>query len=118
MRDFLRYEAKFMFLVWLELPMYFWRKGKPGMACRAAASEMASYAFLYAMTRRFGLAPAACVFLVPLALMRAAMMIGNWGQHALVDDVDPDDDLRSSITLIDVPVRRGRAPPPLPPPPR
>ena len=32
-------------------------------------------------------------------------MIGNWGQHALVDEVEPDSDFRSSITLVDVPVR-------------
>ena len=32
------------------------------------------------------------------------MMVGNWGQHALVDEVEPDSDFRSSITLIDVPV--------------
>ena len=31
-------------------------------------------------------------------------MIGNWGQHALVDDLEPNSDFRSSITLIDVPV--------------
>jgi hypothetical protein len=44
------------------------------------------------------------VFLVPLALMRLALMTGNWGQHALVDESEPDSDFRSSITLIDVPV--------------
>jgi hypothetical protein len=31
-------------------------------------------------------------------------MVGNWGQHALVDELEPDSDFRSSITLIDVPV--------------
>jgi hypothetical protein len=31
-------------------------------------------------------------------------MTGNWGQHAFVDEVEPDSDFRSSITLIDVPV--------------
>ena len=31
-------------------------------------------------------------------------MVGNWGQHAFVDEVDPNSDYRSSITLIDVQV--------------
>jgi len=34
--------------------------------------------------------------------MRIGLMIGNWGQHAFVDEVEPDSDFRSSITLIDV----------------
>ena len=33
-------------------------------------------------------------------------MIGNWGQHAFVDEAEPDSDFRSSITLIDVPSNR------------
>lgn len=33
-------------------------------------------------------------------------MLGNWGQHALVDEDEPDSDLRSSITVIDVPSNR------------
>lgn len=45
------------------------------------------------------------VFLTPLVRMRIALMTGNWGQHALVDEVEPDSDFRSSITLIDAPVR-------------
>ena len=34
------------------------------------------------------------------------MMMGNWGQHAFVDEDEPDSDLRSSITVIDVPSNR------------
>ncbi|KAK4986065.1 hypothetical protein LTR28_002049 [Elasticomyces elasticus] len=40
--------------------------------------------------------------ILPLILMRIGMMVGNWGQHALVDEVEPDSDFRSSITLVDV----------------
>jgi hypothetical protein len=45
------------------------------------------------------------VFVVSLIQIRLALLIGNWGQHALIDEVEPTSDLRSSITLIDVPVR-------------
>jgi hypothetical protein len=44
------------------------------------------------------------VFLLPLLVLRIALMVGNWGQHAIVDEHDPDSDFRSSITLIDVAV--------------
>lgn len=67
-------------------------------------SELAAYVFLWCCWR-FGDARAtAWVFLVPLVLMRFGLMVGNWGQHALVDEVEPDSDFRSSITLIDVAV--------------
>ena len=46
------------------------------------------------------------VLLIPFAQLRLGLMIGNWGQHALVDEVDPDSDFRSSITLLDVPSNR------------
>jgi len=39
---------------------------------------------------------------MPFLLLRLGLMVGNWGQHAFVDEVDPDSDFRSSITLIDV----------------
>ena len=42
------------------------------------------------------------VFLLPFAILRFALMVGNWGQHALVDEVDPNSDFRTSITMIDV----------------
>lgn len=31
-------------------------------------------------------------------------MVNNWGQHAFVDDDEPDSDYRSSITVIDTKV--------------
>lgn len=101
---FLHYEFRFLFLVWLDLPLYFLRKKQPLLAFRAAASEIASYAFLYFMTFHVNARAAIFAFLVPFFFVRLALMIGNWGQHALVDEIEPDSDLRSSITLIDVPV--------------
>jgi hypothetical protein len=53
---------------------------------------------------RWNFKPTLFVFLLPFFILRLGLMIGNWGQHALVDDVDPNSDFRSSITLIDVPV--------------
>lgn len=103
-RDFLAYVARFYFLIWLDLPLYFYRSRKPVLAAKAGAWEIANYVFLGCMFAYVDKRATTFVFLIPLALMRLALMTGNWGQHALVDEVEPDSDFRSSITLIDVPV--------------
>jgi hypothetical protein len=102
--DFLRYVGRFYFLIWFDLPRYFLRTGKPTLALKAGGCELGNYAFLYFLFTCVNTRATIFVFLVPLALMRLALMTGNWGQHALVDESEPDSDFRSSITLIDVPV--------------
>lgn len=100
---FLMYLGRFFFLIWLELPLYFLHKRKPGLAWRAALSEFTSYLTIYLLST-YNFRAALFVLLLPLLQMRIGLMVGNWGQHALVDEVEPDSDFRSSITLIDVPV--------------
>ena len=116
---FLHYVGRFLLLIWLDLPLYFVRKNRPAMALRAAGWELANYAALLAL---FCLRPdpTLFVFLLPLALLRLGLMVGNWGQHAFVDADEPDSDYRSSVTLIDVPVCLSviRPPSPLPNPAR
>ncbi|KAI0476323.1 fatty acid desaturase [Xylariaceae sp. FL0804] len=102
---FFLYVARFYLLVWLDLPLYFLRKGRPALALRTAAWELADYACLLALARVRGRATFVTL-LLPLLLMRVGLMVGNWGQHAFVDADEPDSDYRSSITLIDVPSNR------------
>jgi hypothetical protein len=102
--DFAQYVGRFYFLIWFDLPRYFLRTGKSKLAFQAATCEIGNYIFLYFMFTYVNKLATIFVFLVPLALMRLALMTGNWGQHALVDESEPDSDFRSSITLIDVPV--------------
>lgn len=101
--DFLTYVVRFLAFIWVELPLYFLRKGKQELAIRSFVSEMVSYTAIY-MLAGINLRAAMFVLLVPLLQTRIGMMIGNWGQHALVDDIEPNSDFRSSITLFDVPV--------------
>ena len=102
--EFLKYVGRFIALVWIELPMYFFRKRKPILALKSLFSELTAMLFIYILARR-DFYPTLFVLIFPLLLMRIGLMVGNYGQHALVDDVDPASDFRSSITLIDVPVR-------------
>ncbi|KAF1947321.1 hypothetical protein EJ02DRAFT_392542 [Clathrospora elynae] len=104
--DFLRYVGRFYFLIWFDLPRYFLRTRKPNLALQAAGCELGNYAFVYMLFNYVNASATTFVFLIPLAFMRLALMTGNWAQHALVDEVEPDSDFRSSITLIDVPSNR------------
>lgn len=100
---FLHYVGRFYFFVGFELPLYFLKKAQYVSAAKVAFWEFGNYAmiwFLFTVNAR----AATFVVLLPLMVMRFGLMIGNWGQHALVDRDEPDSDYRSSITLIDVPV--------------
>lgn len=100
---FLHYFGRFAILVWLELSLYFLRKRKRGLGIRTAASEFSSYALIYIFAR-YNFLAMIFVLMIPLFQMRLGMMLGKWGQHALVEELEPDSDLRSSVTLIDVAV--------------
>lgn len=104
---FLCYLGRFFFFAWLELPLYFVRKGKPVFAAKAAFWELSNYLAMYILAR-LNWRPTLFVFILPFVVLRVALMVGNWGQHALVDEIEPDSDFRSSITLIDVTVRLSR----------
>ena len=96
--------GRFLFFIWLELPLYFLRKGKPILAFKSGATELANYLALFLVTTLVSAKASTFVFIIPFVQLRLGLMIGNWGQHALVDEIEPDSDFRSSITLIDVPV--------------
>lgn len=101
---FLHYVGRFFFFVWLDLPLYFIRKKKTLLALKTVGSELPNFFMLYVLATRVNFHATLFAFLLPLLLLRLGLMAGNWGQHALVDEVEPDSDFRSSITLIDVAV--------------
>jgi hypothetical protein len=103
---FLHYVGRFYFFVWFDLPRYFLSKRKAELALKAGAFEIGNYFVLYSLFKYVNAGATVFVFLCPLAIMRLGLMIGNWGQHAFVDELEPDSDFRSSITVIDVPSNR------------
>ena len=82
---FLHYVGRFFLLVWLDLPLYFLKKRKTKMALSTTIFELSNYAFIYTMAR-YNLRGTIFVLLIPLLMMRIGLMIGNWGQHAFVDE--------------------------------
>ena len=99
---FLHYVGRFYFFVWLDLPLYFLRKKQYSNSIKTASFELGSLLFIYVMATYVSFKPTLFVYIIPLMITRLGLMIGNWGQHAFVDEVEPDSDFRSSITLIDV----------------
>jgi hypothetical protein len=100
---FLHYVGRFYFLVWLDLPLYFIKRGQYASGLRAGFWDLSSYAVIILLLR-LNFKAALFTHLLPLLIMRVGLMAGNWGQHAFVDPNEPDSDYRSSITLIDVSV--------------
>ncbi|KJK68144.1 Fatty acid desaturase [Aspergillus parasiticus SU-1] len=100
--DFLCYFGRFLLCVWFELPRYFFRKGNLRCGFKAGTWEILSLASMYWSWKYLGWKPTLFCFVIPFMQLRLGLMVGNWGQHAFVDEVDPDSDFRSSITLIDV----------------
>lgn len=95
----LRYYARFMLVGLLELAGYFWRRKQKKQLTRIAAGEGAYWATI-AVCAWFNPGATLVVFIVPLLVMRAVMMMGNWSQHSFVCPVRPDDPYRASITCI------------------
>ena len=101
LRDFAKYVGRFLLLVWWDLPKYFITRGKWGLALRTGFWEISCYCMIAFLAKHGDTRGAVFTLVLPLALMRLALMGGNWGQHAFVDQDEPDSDFRSSITVID-----------------
>jgi hypothetical protein len=97
--DFARYALRFLFLGPIQLTRYLRAHGRERLA-RGLAIGTAAH--LVGLALLFVLDPAATlvVFGIPALLMPAALMAGDWAQHALVDPDDPTNPWRSSITLV------------------
>lgn len=96
---FFQYWMRFLFIGMFDLLAYNWKKGRKKLFRLLILVEggyMATVALL------FWLNPAATtvVFLVPVFVMRFAMMAGNWGQHALVCTEQPENPFRNTVNLL------------------
>ncbi|KAF2083510.1 hypothetical protein K490DRAFT_76497 [Saccharata proteae CBS 121410] len=100
--NLLHYIARFFFFIWFDLPLYFFGKGKYVTALKAGASETGTFALWYVLGSRVDFRATLFAIIIEFVLLRIGLMVGNWGQHAFVDEIEPDSDFRSSITLIDV----------------
>jgi hypothetical protein len=97
--DFVRYFVHFFVCGFFDLTNYFATKGRRSLLLRTLVGELTFYGavagLLFVNWRA-----AAVVFVAPLVVTRFAMMAGNWGQHAFIDEASPENSYRNSITCI------------------
>ena len=96
---FLHYWMRFLFLGMFDLLLYQWKKGRMKLFRLMILVEggyMAAVAALFMWNPQ----ATTVVFLVPVFVMRYAMMAGNWGQHAFVCPDDPDNEYKKSTNLL------------------
>jgi len=97
---FLCYVGRFLFAIWIELPLYFASKKRYDIALKQSMSDLASYGTIYVMAT-LNFRATFFTLILPLIVTRIGLMVSNWAQHAFVDEEDPNSSFRSSITLID-----------------
>jgi hypothetical protein len=97
----LRYFFRFLFLVIIELNLYFFRRGQTKMIFRALIGELSFWLVVGLLAAFVDWRATLVVFVIPLLMVRTLMMAGNWAQHAFVDAAHPEDPYRNSITCID-----------------
>jgi fatty acid desaturase len=98
-RSFGKYLTSFIFTGVLTLCQYFIRKHRQKLMVRAARGELIFIAACIGLS--FISFPATLVvFIIPFAISRVIMMVGNWAQHAFIDANDPENSYKNSITCI------------------
>jgi fatty acid desaturase len=95
----LQYWGRFLSVGLFDLSRYFARKNRQRLLRKVVLGEGAYWSLVAALAF-VAPGPTVAVFVVPLVLIRTLMMMGNWGQHAFVDEAQPENPYRSSITCI------------------
>ena len=98
-RDWLRYFGRFITLGIFDLATYHQKKGNSKLLRRTVIGEVSWFVFV-ALLLAVNWRATVALFVIPLFGVRVLMMAGNWGQHAFVDQDEPDNDFKSSISCI------------------
>lgn len=96
---FMHYFLRFFLLIVPELSRYMWRRRRFRLIRQMLIGEFSFYA-LAIMLLFVNWRATVVVFLVPFVMTRFLMMAGNWGQHAFIDQEQPGNSYRNSITCI------------------
>jgi len=96
---FLAYWARFFFFIVVDLPRYLWRKKRLNLMRSALISTLAHWAIMGVLLSLHWRATLVA-FVVPWFTIHLLMMIGNWGQHAFIDERQPGNSYVNSITCI------------------
>jgi fatty acid desaturase len=98
--DFWRYFFRFLLGGLFEITQYFARKGRRSLMVRCVLGELSFLAGTVVLSVVLDWRATVVVFIIPLVLTRFAMMAGNWAQHAFIDEAEPHNNYRNSVTCI------------------
>lgn len=96
----LRYFGRFITIGLYELWSYHRRHNRHKLARRLLIGELSFWAVALLLGAFVSWQASLVVFILPVLVVRALMMSGNWAQHAFVDPEEPANDFKSSITCV------------------
>jgi fatty acid desaturase len=94
-----RYAGRFFVFGMWDLAQYFRRTRKPRLLRMILLGELGWLCGVVGLAM-WKPVPTFFVFVLPVLILRLAMMQGNWAQHAFVDMDDPANPYKSSVDLI------------------
>lgn len=101
-KGFMHYHLRFLFMGIVDLIRYFRgvnkKKGRHFLWL-SYRGEIGFMSFLIIMCLIHWKATL-FVFIIPVLIIRTMMMVGNWSQHAFIDQDEPEVDYKNSITCI------------------
>jgi fatty acid desaturase len=95
----LRYFFRFLLIGVPELALYFYRRKKWKFFQSLLVGEL-GFVLAVALLYAWRPIPTLVVFIIPFLTVRAALMMGNWAQHAFVSPEAPENPYQASITCI------------------
>ncbi|MFD1000898.1 fatty acid desaturase family protein [Ohtaekwangia kribbensis] len=101
-RHFLLYFSRFFFTVIPTLAWYFNERSQLKLRNRVIRGELAFFG-MCALLCIISWQATVMVFLLPLLISRIIMMVGNWAQHSFIEESDPGNFYKNSITCINTP---------------
>lgn len=99
LRDFLLYLMRFMLTGIYDLAAYFKRKNRRKLMYSAIRGEVL-FISVTLLLCIFNLKATLCVLIFPYFFYRLIAMLGNWGQHAFIDQADPGNCYKNSMNCI------------------
>jgi len=97
--DFAKYAGRFFFFGIVDLVRYL-RGRKQKKLLRMVMWGELGWVGAVTLLANWQFWPTLFVFILPVVILRFAMMQGNWAQHAFVDLSDPNNPYRNSVNLI------------------
>ncbi|KAJ3253789.1 hypothetical protein HK103_005276 [Boothiomyces macroporosus] len=95
------YYFRFYFLIGMELPVYFYKKGKLNWGINVFVGEYLTIMFISSFFFVFDPRSVIFAWFVPLNFSRIGMMTGNWTQHAFLAQDDATNDHKTALTVVE-----------------